>query len=90
MVKPKVRQKKEFSESLLSYNELILYNDEVNTFDFVIDTLIDVCDHDPLQAEQCTVIVHFKGKCAVHNGSYKELKPKFDEMSNRGLTVAIE
>jgi len=90
MVKEKIKIQKKSVDSLLSLCELVLYNDEVNTFDFVIDTLIDVCGHDPLQAEQCTMIVHFKGKCAVTSGSYKELKPKFDEMSNRGLSVKIE
>ncbi len=70
--------------------ELILYNDEVNTFDFVIETLIDVCGHDPVQAEQCTLIAHFKGKCGVKSGTLKELKPIKDEMINRKLTVSIK
>ncbi len=51
---------------------LILYNDEVNTFDFVIETLIEVCEHDALQAENCALITHFKGKCPVKNGSFNE------------------
>jgi len=79
------------SEELLEENKsLILFNDDHNTFDFVIDTLIDICEHDPLQAEQCAMIVHYKGKCAVKSGSYNELKPAFTEMSNRDLTVAID
>ena len=55
------------SEEVLLEKEksLILYNDEVNTFDFVIDSLMKVCKHEPEQAEQCTFIVHFKGKCDV-------------------------
>jgi ATP-dependent Clp protease adaptor protein ClpS len=69
--------------------ELILYNDDVNTFDFVIDTLVEVCQHDPLQAEQCAMVVHFNGKCAVKTGSLNELKPRKDEMSNRKLIVSI-
>ena len=77
----------ELQEELKS---LILYNDEVNTFDFVIETLIDVCEHDPLQAEQCTLIVHFKGKCGVKSGTRDELKPAYTEMLNRQLTVAIK
>ncbi|MBC35085.1 MAG: hypothetical protein CL663_03450 [Bacteroidetes bacterium] len=77
----------ELEEELKS---LVLYNDEVNTFDFVIETLIDVCEHDPLQAEQCTLIVHFKGKCGVKSGTRDELKPAYTEMLNRQLTVAIK
>ncbi len=79
------------SEELLEENKsLVLFNDDFNTFDFVIDTLIDVCGHDTLQAEQCALIVHYKGKCAVKSGTHDELKPPFTEMSNRDLTVAID
>ncbi len=69
--------------------ELILHNDEVNTFDFVIESLIDVCGHDPHQAEQCAIIAHIKGKCGVKVGSEDELKPPYNEMLNRKLTVSI-
>jgi ATP-dependent Clp protease adaptor protein ClpS len=54
---------------------IILYNDDVNTFDFVIDSLIEVCNHDVIQAEQCTYLVHYAGKCAVKRGTYKKLRP---------------
>ena len=77
---------KEVTENL---KELILHNDDVNTFDFVIETLVDVCEHDPLQAEQCAMVVHFNGKCSVKSGSFNELKPRKDEMINRKLTVSI-
>jgi len=80
----------ESQETLDENKSLVLFNDDVNTFDFVIDTLIDVCGHDQLQAEQCALIVHYKGKCAVKSGSHSELKPPFKEMSNRDLTVAID
>lgn len=70
--------------------ELVLYNDDINTFDFVIETLIDVCSIDPVQAEQITLIVHYKGKCGVKVGSAQELKPEYNEMINRGLTASIE
>lgn len=70
-------------------NELILFNDEVNTFDFVIETLIDVCGHEPNQAEQCAMVVHFNGKCAVKSGTFTELRPVYNEMTNRKLTVSI-
>jgi ATP-dependent Clp protease adaptor protein ClpS len=69
--------------------ELILFNDDVNSFDFVIETLIEVCDHEMEQAEQCALIAHYKGKCVVKSGSFEELKPKSEEMSRRGLTVEI-
>lgn len=69
--------------------ELILFNDEVNTFDFVIETLIDVCGHDPHQAEQCAMVAHYNGKCAVKSGTVIELKPVHDEMCDRKLSVSI-
>ncbi len=73
-----------------SLKKLILYNDDFNTFDFVIDTLVEVCGHEPHQAENCALIAHFKGKCAVKNGTIDELKPCYDEMTNRRLTVEIQ
>ncbi|MFV0247692.1 MAG: ATP-dependent Clp protease adaptor ClpS [Tenacibaculum sp.] len=69
--------------------EIILYNDNVNTFDFVIDSLISVCDHTPEQAEQCTFLVHHKGKCAVKTGEYKLLKPKCSKLLELGLSAEI-
>ena len=51
-------------------HEIILYNDDVNTFDHVIRTLIEVCEHTPEQAEQCSLIVHYKGKCSVKSVTY--------------------
>lgn len=71
-------------------HSLILFNDEVNTFEFVIETLIEVCEHDPMQAENCAWIAHFKGKCKVKNGSIIDLKPRYEEMTNRRLTVEIK
>jgi ATP-dependent Clp protease adaptor protein ClpS len=70
--------------------ELILHNDDHNTFDFVIDTLIEVCGHQPEQAEQCAIIAHTKGKCAVKKGEFSELKLLNDEMTRRGLSTTIE
>lgn len=72
------------------FHSLILYNDDVNTFDFVIETLIEVCEHDPMQAENCAWIAHYKGKCAVKKGTVNELKPCHKEMTNRMLTVEIK
>lgn len=69
---------------------LILFNDDIHSFDFVIETLIEVCEHEHLQAEQCALIAHYKGKCPVKSGDLIELKPKYVEMTKRGLTVTIE
>ena len=69
---------------------LILYNDDYNTFEFVIDTLMDVCEHTPEQAEQCAMITHYKGKCIIKEGDYFFLKPIKDEINNRGLNSVIE
>ncbi len=90
MVKEKIHPSKREDEVASEVKEIVLFNDDINTFDFVIDTLIEVCDHDPLQAEQCTLIVHFRGKCSVKSGSFPELKPIYTEMLDRGLTVSIK
>jgi ATP-dependent Clp protease adaptor protein ClpS len=71
-------------------HELILFNDDVNTFDFVIETLIDVCGHDPVTAEQCALVAHFNGKCMIKAGDTNELNPMAEEMTDRGLTVSIK
>ncbi|WP_339609514.1 ATP-dependent Clp protease adaptor ClpS [uncultured Planktosalinus sp.] len=70
-------------------NEIILYNDEVNTFDHVIETLIYACDHSPLQAEQCAWLVHYKGKCTVKTGTYEELEPRCTILLEAGLSAEI-
>lgn len=70
-------------------NSLILFNDEFNTFDFVIDSLIEVCEHDPIQAEQCTNIIHYNGKCDVKSGAKEKLLPFKKELLRRGLTAEI-
>ncbi len=69
---------------------LILYNDDVNTFEFVTESLIKVCEHDSLQAEQCTYLVHYTGKCVVKNGTFKKLKPLCEALLERGLSAKIE
>ena len=79
---------------LLTRNEelcsLIVWNDNVNTFEWVIETLIEVCGHTPEQAEQCSYFIHFKGKYAVKEGSYDELKPQCDAITERGIGATIE
>lgn len=70
-------------------HEIILYNDEYNTFDHVIETLIIVCEHTPEQAEQCSILVHYKGKCAVKTGTYDELEPRCTKLLDAGLSAEI-
>lgn len=76
-------------EDVLKLNEIILYNDDVNTFDHVIDTLMYACDHTPEQAEQCSLIVHYKGKCTVKTGEYDDLKPRCSMLLDAGLSAEI-
>lgn len=90
MEKEKIQPASSTEELIEPEKELVLYNDDYNTFDFVIETLIDICEHDPIQAEQCTIIVHFKGKCGVKSGSYNDLKPLVNNMLDKSLTVSIE
>ena len=90
MVKPKSNPEALQQDSATTIRELILFNDDVNTFEFVIETLVEVCRHEPEQAEQCAMIAHHNGKCMVKTGDYIELKPLYDEMTLRGLTVSIE
>lgn len=70
--------------------DLILYNDDHNTFDFVIECLVKVCKHEMIQAEQCTYLVHYKGKCAVKHGEYEKLEPMCTALLDRGLSAKIE
>ena len=88
-VKEKIQEELDVLEMLTPQHEIILHNDEVNTFDFVIDSLIEVCDHTLEQAEQCTVLVHYKGKCAVKTGEYDELKPKCAKLQELGLSAEL-
>ena len=77
-------------EELVDDKQLIVFNDDVNTFDHVIDTLIKVCKHDPLQAEQCTFIIHFNGKCGVKVGTYEELEPMCTSILEKGISAEIQ
>lgn len=69
--------------------DLVVFNDDVNTFDHVIDTLIRVCQHTKEQAEQCTLLIHFKGKCAVKSGSFDFLKPLREAICEVGIDARI-
>ena len=88
--KEKISEQHLSETDLMNENEIILYNDDVNTFDHVINTLITVCDHTLEQAEQCSLIVHYKGKCSVKTGSYSDLKPMCTELLQAGLSAEIE
>ena len=90
MVKEKLKPGESHQDQLSGGNDLLLFNDDVNTFDFVIETLIELCDHEPLQAEQCALVTHLKGKCAVKSGTYKELEPICIAMHDRGLSAEIQ
>lgn len=90
MVEHKIQPKQKNEEKTSSPSELVLHNDDFNTFEFVIKTLIDVCRHEPEQAEQCTLIVHYKGKCTVKTGAYDELEPMYKKLLDSGLTATIE
>jgi ATP-dependent Clp protease adaptor protein ClpS len=87
--------KEKYSEELLleevtvKQHEIVLFNDDVNTFDHVINTLISVCDHTPEQAEQCSLIVHYNGKCTVKTGEYVDLKPRCSKLLQAGLSAEL-
>ncbi len=70
--------------------EIILHNDDVNTFEHVIISLMDICGHEPMQAEQCAWIVHHNGKCSVKRGTFDQLEPKCTALLERGLSADIE
>jgi len=74
---------------LNSNNSILLYNDEVNTFDHVIDSLCKYCNHDSVQAEQCAWIVHNNGKCLVKSGAYDDLLPICNALKDNGLSAQI-
>jgi ATP-dependent Clp protease adaptor protein ClpS len=80
----------ELEEVGVGDKQIILYNDDYHTFDFVIESLIKICKHEPLQAEQCTYLVHYKGKCSVKKGSFEELEPMCTALLERNLTAEIE
>jgi ATP-dependent Clp protease adaptor protein ClpS len=75
---------------LASSYSLIVWNDEVNTFEWVIETLIKICGHTTEQAEQCSLLIHSQGKYAVKNGDYETLKPMCDSITDRGIGATIE
>ncbi len=93
MVEMNTKRKEKESVDVLEkeelQHELVLFNDEVNTFDFVIDSLISICEHTDEQAHQCTLIVHYKGKCTVKTGELSDLKPRCSKLLELGLSAEI-
>lgn len=88
-----VKQAEEIKESKKSQSNdhhIVLYNDDVNTFYFVIDSLMEICNHEREQAEQCSIIVHNNGRCSVKDGSVKTLRPMCKALVERGLTAEVE
>ena len=83
----------EYDEELLTeyadLYQIMLYNDDYNTFDYVIDLLVEVCEHTYEQAEQCATLVHFSGKCPVKEGAYEDLLPRCSRLTQAGLTAEI-
>jgi ATP-dependent Clp protease adaptor protein ClpS len=79
----------ELKEQVVKDHKLVLFDDNVNTFDHVIDLLIKVCDHNAIQAEQCATLVHYTGKCVVKKGALKELSIMSELLADGGLTVEI-
>ncbi|MEO9510584.1 MAG: ATP-dependent Clp protease adaptor ClpS [Flavobacteriaceae bacterium] len=88
-IKEKVSEELLLEEDTIRQSEIVLFNDDVNTFDHVIETLINVCDHTPEQAEQCSLIVHHNGKCTVKTGEYSYLKPRCSKLLQAGLSAEI-
>jgi len=89
MTKEKTQESTDVVEQEVNQHEIILFNDDIHTFDYVIDSLISVCEHTLQQAEQCTYLVHFKGKCAVKTGEFNELKTRCSKLLELGLSAEI-
>ena len=79
----------EILEDVTDVKDLMVFNDDVNTFDHVINTLVKVCKHSAEQAEQCAWIIHYKGKCSVKKGVYKDLKPMKDAICEAGIDAKV-
>ena len=89
LTKEKIQEDFDVAEKEVPKHEIILFNDDIHTFDYVIESLIEICEHTPEQAEQCTFLVHYRGKCAVKTGEYEELKPQCTRLLQRGLSAEI-
>ncbi|WP_018676358.1 ATP-dependent Clp protease adaptor ClpS [Riemerella columbina] len=83
------QESSEVLEALQDNHKLVLHNDDFNTFDFVIDCLIEICKHTLEQAEQCTYLIHYKGKCTVKTGQLELIEPMHKKLLSRGLSSEI-
>jgi len=90
MTKEKIKEKGKTPNMIGDNRFLILHNDDINTFDFVIETLMEVCNHNEEQAEQCALITHYKGKCDIKKGQMETLKPLKDKLISKGLSATID
>lgn len=88
-IKEKQSESQATLESVAKEYEIVLHNDDVHTFDYVIEALVDVCSHSYVQAEQCTVIVHYKGKCTVQTGPFDLLEKNCSKLIGLGLTAEL-
>ena len=88
--KEQILEEVKIEELLGNQNTIVLFNDDVNTFDHVIETLVKVCNHEALQAEQCAMLVHYKGKCDVKSGEIKDLVPMCSALLDAGLSAEIQ
>ncbi|MFQ3297139.1 MAG: ATP-dependent Clp protease adaptor protein ClpS [Polaribacter sp.] len=87
--KEKIQEEVDVLEKEVFQHEIVLHNDDVNTFDHVINSLIDVCEHTLEQAEQCATLVHYKGKCTVKSGEFKYLEPRCSKLLQLGLSAEL-
>ncbi|MFD1314118.1 ATP-dependent Clp protease adaptor ClpS [Namhaeicola litoreus] len=87
--KERIQEDFDVLEKELEQHQIVLFNDDVHTFDYVIDSLIDVCEHTLEQAEQCTYLVHYKGKCTVKTGEIDDLKPRCSKLLQLGLSAEL-
>ena len=90
MQNPDSKELLDLREEKITTHSIILYNDDFNTFDHVISCLVQICNHEVIQAEQCAWIVHTNGKCIVKTGEYKELEPLYTSLLEKGLSAIIE
>jgi ATP-dependent Clp protease adaptor protein ClpS len=88
--KEKFLEEVEVIDKLTDIHSLIVWNDDVNTFEHVIQTLKEVCKHNSTQAEQCTMLIHYKGKCEVKRGSFDFLRPMAEAIIDRGIQATID
>jgi len=87
---PQKEKREDLDQKRSREHILILYNDDYHTFDYVIDALIQICEHDLLQAEQCTQLIHYKGKCDVKKGSFSYLRPMKNALIQKDLKATID